>query len=68
MLRPFLSRDDIAVMTRTPFRKRQVEFLVRNGIRHYVDGHGWPVVAWAALDGQAKPETQTPPWKPNKAA
>lgn len=64
----FLSREDIRAMTRTPIRARQVAFFARNGIRHYVDEHGWPVVTWAAVEGQRE-QAQTPAvWKPNKAA
>lgn len=64
----FLSRDEIAAMTRTPFRKRQVAFFQRNGIRHYVDEHGWPVVTWAAVEGECTPAQDAAEWKPNKAA
>ena len=66
---PYLSRDDIKALCRTPRRKGQAEFLRNNGIRHYLDAHGWPVVLWSAIEG--KPEPKTPPatdWKPNKAA
>jgi hypothetical protein len=65
----YLSRDDIKALCRTPRRKGQAEFLRDNGIRHYLDAHGWPVVLWSAIEG--KPEPKTPPateWKPNKAA
>lgn len=41
---PYLSRDDIKALCRTPRRKGQAEFLRNNGIRHYLDAHGWPVV------------------------
>lgn len=64
----FLSRDEIADMTRTPFRARQVAFFVRNGIRHYLDEHGWPVVTWAAVEGKSEPAQDAASWKPNKAA
>jgi len=64
----FLSREDIAAMTRTPFRKKQIEFFVRNGIRHYVDGFGWPVVTWSAIDGSQTATAITKTWKSNKAA
>ncbi len=64
----FLSRDDIATMTRTPFRARQVAFFQRNGIRHYIDEHGWPVVTWAAVEGQRDSAQDRPKWKPGLAA
>ena len=43
-----LSRAEIAELTRTPQRRRQVDFLQRNGIRHFIDQYGWPVVTRAA--------------------
>ena len=48
-----LSRAEIAELTRTPQRRRQVEFLQRNGIRHFIDQYGWPVVTRAAQGGSA---------------
>lgn len=66
---PYLSRDDIKSLSRTPQRKRQAKFLRDNGIRHYLDSHGWPVVLWSAIEG--KPEPKAAPaaeWVSNKAA
>lgn len=63
-----LSRTEIAELTRAQTRKRQVDFLRRNGIRHYVDAHGWPVVTRAAVEGQRDTAHDTQPWKSNKAA
>ena len=62
-----LSRDEIAELTRAQTRKRQVAFLVQNGIRHYVDAHGSPVVTRAAVEGDrsVKPAKK---WEPRKAA
>jgi hypothetical protein len=65
MSEKFLSRDDIREMTRTPQRARQVAFFVRNGIRHYVDEHGWPVVTWAAVEGQRDVPKSPPVWRSN---
>lgn len=63
-----LSKDEVRQLCRTPIKARQVAFLVANGIRHYVDGHGWPVVLRATLDGsRAAPETGGS-WKPRKAS
>lgn len=63
-----LSRAEIAAFTRAHTRARQLAFLRQNGIRHYVDLHGWPVVTRTAIDGA--PETKKPEkeWKPNKVA
>ena len=63
-----LSRSEIAELTRAQTRKRQISFLVQNGVRHYVDGHGWPVVTRAAVEGAAEPEQDRGSWKPRKAA
>jgi hypothetical protein len=63
-----LSRDEIAELTRAQTRRRQVAFLAQNGIRHYVDGHGWPVVTRAAVEGNPAPVQDRPKWKPAKAA
>ena len=63
-----LSRDEIAELTRSPQKARQVEFLRMNGIRHYVDAHGWPVVTRAAVEGEREPAQDRKSWKPNKAA
>lgn len=62
-----LSRDEVRELTRTPIRARQVKFLVANGVRHYLDGHGWPVVLRSTLEPEA-PKVAPAVWKPNKAA
>jgi hypothetical protein len=64
---PFMSREDIRAFTRTPFKARQAKFLRENGIRHYLDAHGWPVVLWASV-GDVAAEAAVATWKPNKAA
>lgn len=64
-----LSRTEIAELTRAQTRRRQIAFLRENGIRHYVDAHGWPVVLRATLEGTpASAQDGRPAWKPNKAA
>ena len=50
-----LSRREIAALTRTPLKAKQREFLQRNGIRHYLDLHGWPVVLRSAVEGTPAP-------------
>lgn len=63
-----LSRDEIAELTRSKLKAKQVAFLVRNGIRHYVDAYGWPVVTRAAIGvGSESPANAVPPWRSNKA-
>lgn len=63
-----LSRSEMAGLCRTPQRARQVAFLVKNGIRHYLDVHGWPVVLRSTLEGLPAQEQAATGWKPNKAA
>lgn len=63
-----LTRDEIAALTRCKLKAGQLAFLRQNGIRHYVDAHGWPVVTRAAVEGE-RDQAQAPVrWKPNKAA
>jgi len=42
-------------------------FLRSNGIRHYLDHYGWPVVLRSSLEGKSKTPAPAPAWKPNKA-
>jgi hypothetical protein len=64
-----LSRAEVAELARTPLKARQVAFLRSNGIRHYVDGHGWPVVLRSAVEGDGPaPSQAAPAWTPRKAA
>jgi hypothetical protein len=68
-----LSREEIAEFTRAHTRARQLAFLRNNGIRHYVDNNGWPVVTLAAIGvaedpGEApKSWEHRPSWRSNKA-
>lgn len=62
-----LSRDEIAGLTRCKLKAKQLEFLRRNGILHYIDAHGWPVVTRAAVEGGKDLEPPAPRWRSNKA-
>ena len=61
-----LSRDEIAEFTRARTKGRQLQFLIRNGIRHYVDAGGWPVVTRAAVEGERDASPPAPAWESNK--
>jgi hypothetical protein len=61
-----LSRQEVRELTRTPIRKRQVAFLMRNGIRHYIDAYGWPVVLRQMVMPESTKPT-VPEWRSNKA-
>lgn len=64
-----LSRNEMKDLTGTPKLKRQLEFLKKNGIRHYIDLNGRPVVLRSTIEGtHAGDASATPAWKPNKAA
>jgi hypothetical protein len=60
-----LSREEIAEFTRAHTRARQLAFLRNNGIRHYVDNAGWPVVALAAIGVVEVPKEGRTPWEPS---
>ena len=62
-----LSRAEIVELCRTPRKARQLAFLRQNGIRHYLDAYGWPVVTRAAVEGVKEAAPATPGWRPNKA-
>lgn len=62
-----LTRKEMAELARSPQRRRQIEFLRRNGIPHYIDAHGWPVVQRSAIGESASPVATAPrPWRSNK--
>jgi len=63
-----LSKVEVAQLARTPMKARQLAFLRNNGIRHYIDAGGWPVVLRSSLEGKPKTPDPVPAWKPNKAA
>ncbi len=63
-----LSKREVAELCRTPQKARQLAFLRQNGIRHYLDAHGWPVVLRTTLEGMPAQEQAATGWKPNKAA
>lgn len=62
-----LSRDEVRQLARTPIKARQAAFLRSNGIRHYLDAHGWPVVLRSSVEGGAAVKP-APAWSPRKAA
>lgn len=61
-----LTRDEIKALTRSPQKARQLSFLRQNGIRHYIDGNGWPVVLRAAVGAvEPTPPAKTEEWWSN---
>ncbi|GGA00121.1 DUF4224 domain-containing protein [Dyella caseinilytica] len=63
-----LTRDELTELARTPRKAGQVAFLRQNGIRHYLDAHGWPVVTRVAVEGERDQVQSVKTWKSNKAA
>lgn len=63
-----LSRDEVAELCCSPQRARQELFLRKNGIRHYLDAHGWPVVLRSTIEPAEKKAGAVATWTPNKAA
>ncbi|ENE2730143.1 TPA: DUF4224 domain-containing protein [Stenotrophomonas maltophilia] len=62
-----LTKDEIKALTRTRLKARQLQFLRQNGIRHYIDGYGWPVVLRAAVGiVDPTPTVKAVPWRSNK--
>lgn len=63
-----LSRAEMADLCGSPQRAHQLGFLRLNGIKHYVDAHGWPVVLWRHIDGATTPAAESLRWKSRKVA
>lgn len=63
----WLSRDEIAELRHARCKARQLAFMRHNGIRHYLDAYGWPVVTRAAVEGVKDSEEADRPWKSNNA-
>ncbi len=62
-----LSRDEVKSLCGSRLRVKQVAFLRANGIRHYLDLAGWPVVLRCTIEGDTS-AAPAPAWKSNKAA
>lgn len=63
-----LSEAQVAELARSRLKSKQLGFLRANGIRHYLDAHGWPVVLVSAVEAAETAPGARPAWKPNKAA
>lgn len=60
----FLTRDEVATLTGAKTRARQIAMLRKNGIRHYLNAAGWPVVSRATVEGSQVPaQDSAPAWK-----
>lgn len=63
-----LSKREVADLCGSPQRKHQIGFLCLNGIPHYVDAHGWPVVVRSAVDPTIARVAESRAWKSKKVA
>lgn len=52
----FLTPAELAELTGYKIPAYQVRWLVRNGVRHWINRAGRPVVPRSAIDGSARPE------------
>jgi hypothetical protein len=59
----FLTRDQIAELTGYKMPSKQIFWLTRNGVRHWVAATGWPVVPCSAIDGASKRQDDLPPFE-----
>lgn len=62
-----LSREELKALARSRTRAGQARFLQKNGIKHYLDAHGWPVVLRSSVHSGTGVQS-TPAWKSNKAS
>lgn len=61
----FLTHEQVGELTGARTRKRQLENLRSNGIRHTINAAGWPVVTVAAVEGRAQAKQESPKlWRP----
>lgn len=67
MSETFLSREEIVELTGAKLKAGQIRVLQQNGLRHYLNAAGWPVVPRSALDGLPPAADREQTWVPNKA-
>lgn len=63
-----LSKAEVADLCGSPQRAHQIGFLRLNGIKYYVDAHGWPVVLWCHIDPMFERVAESRAWKSRKVA
>lgn len=59
------TKKEIAEICRTSRKARQIAFLCRNGVKHFIDAQGWPVVLRSAVEGEKIVNVDVEPWVPN---
>jgi len=64
----FLTREEIIDLTGYKVRPKQIEWLLRNGVRHWVAATGRPVVPRSAIDGTPQSDQESKPFEPRYVA
>lgn len=62
-----LTRLEVIDLTGARTRAGQIDVLRANGIRHFINRAGWPVVPRSAVDGTPATREDRAPWQPRKA-
>lgn len=62
-----LTREEVVHLTGARTRLGQIENLRANGIRHFINRAGWPVVPRSAIDGTPAAKAEPQAWQPRKA-
>jgi hypothetical protein len=62
-----LTRLEIVDLTGARTRAGQIAVLRNNGIRHFINRAGWPVVPRSAIDATPATRQDQQPWQPRKA-
>lgn len=61
------SHGQVAEITGAHTKARQLRVLQQQGIRHWLNASGWPVVPVSAVDG-VKAAQEAPGWRSRKAS
>lgn len=56
---------EVADLTGAHTRATQIRVLQKNGLRHFINAAGWPVVPLSAVHG-GKPDPKEARWRSNK--
>lgn len=60
----FLTRPEIRELTAFAIKAKQIEQLRKMGIPFFVNGGGWPVVAFSAIEGRTQEPQPQSRWTP----
>jgi hypothetical protein len=60
----FLTAGEVIELTGYKAAKKQIEWLTRNGVKHWVPATGRPVVPRSAIDGAPAADKESLPFEP----